>query len=137
MKKRIASMSAESTSIKSEQVAEGPSPQASDSRDLTLPKRPWLRKTTPWTRIINHGYQGKGTSDAPYVVVWLPSDPDSGFRDLENPNMFGFSYKWATTILAALSTMIVSMGSSMLSAAMEDVMKEFPGRSSPVYIMGK
>lgn len=130
-------MSADSTSIKSEQVMEGPASQASEPTDLTLPKRPWLRKSTPWTRIVNHEYQGKGTSDAPYVVVWLPSDPDSGFRDVENPNMFGFSYKWVTTILAALSTMIVSMGSSMLSAAMEDVMKEFPGRSSPVYIMGK
>jgi hypothetical protein len=130
-------MSADSTSINSKQGVERPSPQTSQPRDLTLPKRPWLRKSTPWTRIINHDYQGKGTSDSPYVVVWLPSDPDSGFRDVENPNMFGFGYKWATTILAALSTMIVSMGSSMLSAAMEDVMKEFPGRSSPVYIMGK
>lgn len=63
-------------------------PQAGHS----LRKRPWRQKVTPWEDIINHQYKGEGTEESPYVVSWIPTDP-------ENPQTYGFTYKWGVTIL--------------------------------------
>lgn len=68
---------------------------SSDTADHTLPTRPWRRRTTAWSQIVNHEYKGSGTEADPYVVTWLDGD-------VENP-MTGFSmnYKWGMTMLGA------------------------------------
>ncbi|KAL1405665.1 hypothetical protein Q8F55_009304 [Vanrija albida] len=101
--------------------------------DCTLPKRPWQRDVTPWSRIIAHAYPGAGTDADPYVVSWLP-DAD-GFKDRENPLVFKYWYKWCVTIMGATGTLAVSMGSSMLSAAITSLHIEFPGHNNMIYIM--
>lgn len=71
-------------------------------QDHTIKPKPWLRKTTPWARIVGHNYKGGGTESDPYVVTWLPDGPD-GFVDVENPLKYGFWYKWGVTILGESS----------------------------------
>lgn len=63
-----------------------------DSGDHTLRRKPWLRRTTPWADIVGHQYKGAGTESDPYVITWLPEDP-------ENPMNFGNGYKWGMTML--------------------------------------
>lgn len=66
---------------------------ATDSEaDHTLKVRPWRRHVTPWANIVDHEYKGSGTEADPYVVAWLPVDP-------ENPLTWGFAYKWSMTML--------------------------------------
>lgn len=96
--------------------------------DHTLKKRPWHLRTTPWSSIVAHEYKGAGTEAEPYIVSWLPDDP-------ENPMSFASSYKWATTMKAAAGTLAVTMGSSMLSAAVPSIKEDFPGHNTMLYIM--
>lgn len=99
-----------------------------DDEDHTLKKRPWHPRVTPWSDILAHEYKGAGTEAEPYIVSWLPDDP-------ENPMGYKQSYKWFITVMAATGTLAVSMGSSMLSAAVEDIKKDFPGHNTMLYIM--
>lgn len=99
-----------------------------DDEDHTLKKRPWHPRVTPWSDILAHEYKGAGTEAEPYIVSWLPDD-------LENPMGYKQSYKWFITVMAATGTLAVSMGSSMLSAAVEDIKKDFPGHNTMLYIM--
>lgn len=96
--------------------------------DHTLKPRPWLVRTTPWASIVGHDYKGAGTEAEPYIVSWLPDDP-------EDPMNYKDSYKWFITMMAATGTLAVSMGSSMLSAAIEDIKADFPGHNTMLYIM--
>ena len=59
------------------------------------------------------------------------------FVDRENPMTYGKGYKWTVVMLAAMSTLGVSMASSMLSAAVFDMHVDFPGKSTETYIMGE
>lgn len=99
-----------------------------DDEDHTLRKRPWHPRVTPWSAILAHEYKGAGTEAEPYIVSWLADDP-------ENPMGYKQSYKWFITVMAATGTLAVSMGSSMLSAAVEDIKKDFPGHNTMLYIM--
>lgn len=87
-------MSESSPPLKSSRLAE-PS-TSSDSTtsepDHTLKVRPWMRKATPWTDIVQHDYKGAGTEEDPHVVTWLPTDA-------ENPQTYGPVYKWTVTML--------------------------------------
>lgn len=62
------------------------------STDMALPKRPWRRRPTGWTDIINHPYRGSGTDTDPFIVTWLP-------QDSENPMKWPTGYKWVITIM--------------------------------------
>lgn len=70
-----------------------------DHDDHTLRKKPWLRWTTPWSDIVGHQYKGAGTEADPYVISWLPEDP-------ENPMNFGNGYKWGMTMLGESSSLL-------------------------------
>lgn len=70
----------------SQTTAAGAPPQ-----DLTLPRRPWRRSTTPWARIVGAHYDGDGSPDKPYLIGWLPDEQ-------ENPMDFAAAYKWALTV---------------------------------------
>jgi hypothetical protein len=72
-----------------------------------LRKRPWRRYVTPGERILSEHYPGKGTDDEPFVVDWLPDDP-------ENPMTWKQSYKWTVTMAVAVATLAVAMASSTL-----------------------
>ena len=62
---------------------------------------------------------------------------ETKFVDVENPMTYGKAYKWSIVVLAAMSTLGVSMASSMLSAAVFDMRVDFPGKSIESYIMGE
>jgi hypothetical protein len=66
--------------------------QSQEPRDLSLKKRPWRRRPTPWEDIINHEYEGAGTEEKPYIVRWLPDDG-------ENPMRYPTLYKWIITVI--------------------------------------
>ena len=98
--------------------------------DHTLRKRPWRKTPTAFWTILHHQYSGDGTDDSPHIVTWLPSD------DPENPLKYPAGLKWGSTFCASAATMVVSMASSMLSAAMVDIREEFPDRTAQLYVMG-
>lgn len=98
--------------------------------DLTLRKTPWRPRTTPWSEIVACPYKGSGTNEDPFLVQWLSEDP-------ENPLTFANGFKAQATFTAAFSCLAVSMSSSMLSAAMLDIRKHYPGLSNELYIMGR
>ena len=64
---------------------------AGTPQDLTLPRRPWRRSTTPWARIVEAHYDGEGTPEKPFLIGWLP-------HEQENPMDFAPAYKWALTV---------------------------------------
>jgi hypothetical protein len=47
------------------------------------------------------------------------------------------SYKWGNVAIGALAVLGVAMASSMMSAAIRDIRKDFPGYSSEMYIMSE
>lgn len=94
----------------------------------TLKRRPWRPHITPWADILAHAYKGAGTDDDPFVVTWLPVDP-------ENPLSYGTLYKWSITIMAATGTLAVTMGSSALSAAVHSIKIDFPQSNEMQLIM--
>lgn len=96
--------------------------------DLTLPRRPWRLHPTPWASILAHPYKGAGTEADPFIVSWLEVDG-------EHPRQFSTLHKWVTTIIAAMGTLAVTMGSSILSAAITSVRADFPGYNDMTYIM--
>lgn len=96
--------------------------------DRTLRRRLWRPYTTPWSQILSHPYKGNGTDTDPYVVTWLPVDP-------ENPLTYGKVYKWGITIMAACGTLAVTMGSSALSAAVGSIKADFPDSTEMQLIM--
>jgi hypothetical protein len=125
-----------------------PKPKPGSFEDHTLKPRPWIRKTTPYSRIIEQPYDGAGTREQPFLIDWVSSTaPSTGarekgsdetkFDDVENPMTYGKAYKWSIVVLAAMSTLGVSMASSMLSAAVFDMRADFPGKTMESYIMGE
>lgn len=47
------------------------------------------------------------------------------------------SYKWGNVVIGALAVLGVTMASSMMSAAIYDIRRAFPGYSSEMYIMSE
>ncbi|GAB1213578.1 hypothetical protein ATERTT37_002728 [Aspergillus terreus] len=68
--------------------------------------------------IVNYPYEGSGTEDDPYVVVWIPEDP-------RNPMNFSSVRKWAYTILVSFVTLTVALVSSAYSGGMGQIVKDF------------
>lgn len=99
--------------------------------DYTLRKRPWRKTPTAFLTILHHQYHGNGTAESPHIVTWLPND------DPENPLKYPAGVKWGSTFCASTATMVVSMASSMLSAAIVDIKQDFPEHPAQSYVMGK
>ncbi|KAL3964475.1 hypothetical protein ACCO45_001479 [Purpureocillium lilacinum] len=78
--------------------------------------------------VLNHKYPGNGTVESPYLVDFLPSDP-------RNPVTFSKTFKWAITLIAAMSTLAVSFASSAYSGGVFEIMMDF-GASTEVVILG-
>lgn len=114
-------------SISSEATRVGPSrpsslkyppPTSASPESYTLGKRPWRFYVTPFERIVNHKYQGSGTEESPYLVDWLPDDP-------EDPQQWGATYKWFTIAVASFATLAVALSSSAYSGGVQSLAAEF------------
>jgi len=101
---------------------------AASPETYTLSKRPWRMYVTPFERIVNHKYQGAGTEESPYLVDWLPDDP-------EDPQQWGSTYKWFTIAVASFATLAVALSSSAYSGGVKSLAEEF-GTSSELLTAG-
>lgn len=88
----------------------------------TLRKRPWRPYVTPFENIINYRYKGSGTNEDPFIIDWLPNDP-------EDPQSWPLIWKWFQIVLASLATLAVALSSSAYTGGIPSLMKEF-GKSS-------
>eukprot|EP01117_Protostelium_nocturnum_P015102 TRINITY_DN5818_c0_g1_i1.p1 TRINITY_DN5818_c0_g1~~TRINITY_DN5818_c0_g1_i1.p1 ORF type:complete len:573 (-),score=181.21 TRINITY_DN5818_c0_g1_i1:43-1761(-) len=82
--------------------------------DRTRPKRPWNVYVTPWQEILNGKYKGKGTKAEPFLIDFLPNDP-------ENPLNWPASYRWFLTGIVSLATLAVTFCSSAYSGGAKDI----------------
>lgn len=101
---------------------------SSDMHKLTLSKRPWRRYVTPFETILNHPYKGSGTEEDPYIIDWLPEDP-------EDPQRWPQVWKWFQIIVCSLATLAVALSSSAYSGGLQSLMKDF-GHSSLFWTAG-
>ena len=116
-----------------------------------LPRRwPWRKYVTPLDEVYHHQRSLKSStagSDAPHALDWIPSvaipnvpgvegDMAVQIRDHEYPQNWPMGYKWGLVAIGALSVLSVTMTSSMMSAAIYDIRKHFPGHTTEMYIMG-
>ncbi|PWN23510.1 putative mfs-multidrug-resistance transporter [Microstroma glucosiphilum] len=90
---------------------------------------PWQRAVTPFHRLVEHEYDGKGTEESPYLVHWLPHD------DPENPMTWGEYSRWGLAIFVSVSTLAVALASSAYSGAVDSIGAELGG-SEEVLILG-
>lgn len=88
----------------------------------TLKKRPWRPYVTPFESILNHHYKGSGTNEDPFIIDWLPVDP-------EDPQRWPGKWKWFQIVIASLATLAVALSSSAYTGGIPSLMKEF-GKSS-------
>ena len=93
---------------------------------------PWLkllfRQGILNADIIKHSYDGSGTEQDPYIVVFFEDDP----RD---PMNFPPWIRWMMCIVVSLITLSVSFLSSAYSAGIPEIEKELGG-SAEVNILG-
>ncbi|THC97085.1 hypothetical protein EYZ11_003463 [Aspergillus tanneri] len=78
--------------------------------------------------IANHPYDGSGTEEDPYVVVWIPNDP-------RNPMNFSSARKWSYTVLVSFITLTTALVSSAYSGGMRQIVEDF-GCDQEVVILG-
>ncbi|EPQ31977.1 uncharacterized protein PFL1_00175 [Pseudozyma flocculosa PF-1] len=93
-----------------EKVDTGSSATAVNPNQHTLRKRPYRVRSTPFSEILDHKYAGSGTQEDPFMVEWLPNDP-------ENPMTYSQTYKWIITVQVAIATLCVSLSSSAYTGA--------------------
>lgn len=58
--------------------------------------------------VSNHRYEGSGTEEDPYVVVWIPQDPGNPFNMSSN-------LRWGLTLIAATECFATAFASSAFS----------------------
>ena len=68
--------------------------------------------------VLNHGYEGSGTEEDPYVVEFIPNDP-------RNPMAFSMAKKWTLTVLVAFATLAVSFASSAYTGGVKEILVQF------------
>ncbi|TKY90053.1 hypothetical protein EX895_000051 [Sporisorium graminicola] len=95
----------------------------------TLRKTSYRLYTTPFSKILQHRYTGSGTKQDPYLVEWLPQDP-------ENPLTWSPFYKWLQTVQVALATLSVALASSAYSGAVDSIAAQFHPPKEVIIILG-
>ncbi|EME88247.1 uncharacterized protein MYCFIDRAFT_159481 [Pseudocercospora fijiensis CIRAD86] len=78
--------------------------------------------------VENWHYEGSGTEDHPYVVVWIDQDP-------RNPMLYSELKKWSLTMLVAMATLAVAFVSSAFSGGTREIIRDF-GASQEVVTLG-
>lgn len=86
--------------------------------DHTLRKRPWRPYVTPFENIFNHPYKGSGTDADPYIIDWLPEDP-------EDPQRWPQLWKWGQIVVASFATLAVALSSSAYTGGIPSLMADF------------
>ncbi|TXT13248.1 hypothetical protein VHUM_00615 [Vanrija humicola] len=86
----------------------------------TLRKWPWRPYVTPFETILNHPYKGSGTEEDPYIIDWLPVDP-------EDPQRWPTVYKWTQIVLASFATLAVALSSSAYTGGIPSLLHDFGG----------
>ncbi|CAF1239592.1 unnamed protein product [Adineta ricciae] len=81
-------------------------------------RTPYSPYVTDFDIIYNQSYQGEGTLTNPYVVDWLPDDP-------ENPQTWNTIYKCFLTAFVSITAMGVTFCSSIFISEYNTLTKEF------------
>lgn len=68
--------------------------------------------------VENWQYEGSGTEEDPYVVVWIDKDP-------RNPMLFAQWQKWALTGLVSIATLAVAFVSSAYTGGIDGILTQF------------
>jgi hypothetical protein len=58
--------------------------------------------------VLSHHYEGSGTTDDPYLVMWVPEDAG-------NPLNWSKSFKWFVTMTVAMTCFATAFASSAFS----------------------
>lgn len=69
--------------------------------------------------VLAHRYEGSGTTDDPYLVIWIPEDAG-------NPLNWTTTFKWIVTMTVAMSCFATAFASSA-----------FSGKSSLAYTVSR
>ncbi|PYI32567.1 bicyclomycin resistance protein [Aspergillus indologenus CBS 114.80] len=80
------------------------------------------------TQAIGNHRSGTGTREDPYLIDWLPDDP-------QNPMAFPAWKKWALAALSASTTVAVTLASSAYTGGMAQIREEF-GTANEVATLG-
>lgn len=75
-------------------------------------------EASPKSSILNKDYSGNGTSTSPFLVEFLPKDP-------QDPLTFSTTKKWTITALQAISTLAVTFASSAYSGGIREIIRHF------------
>ncbi|KAH6890681.1 major facilitator superfamily domain-containing protein [Thelonectria olida] len=78
--------------------------------------------------ILDHKYAGNGTATSPFLVGFLPNDPQDAVA-------FSTSRKWMITALQAVATLAVTFASSAYSGGIKEIIRTF-GVSQEVATVG-
>ena len=73
-------------------------------------------------------YEGSGTEEDPYVVIWIHDDP-------RNPMLYSSTRKWTITMLVAMATLAVAFVSSAFSGGANEVLMTFH-TSQEIFTLG-
>jgi hypothetical protein len=101
--------------------------------ESTLPQNvPFFRQVLSMPGLTpdveNWHYKGSGTTEDPYVVVWIDHDP-------RNPMNWSKVRRWCVTMLVATALLAVAFDSSAYSAGGSLITMEF-GASQIVFSLG-
>ncbi|GMK57182.1 hypothetical protein CspeluHIS016_0400160 [Cutaneotrichosporon spelunceum] len=99
----------------------GVSPAPLDAAALekhTLRRYPWRPYITPFETIYNHPYKGSGTDEDPYIVDWMPEDP-------EDPQSWPQLFKWTQIVVASFAALAVALSSSAYTGGVLSLMEYF------------
>lgn len=68
--------------------------------------------------VENWQYEGSGTEEDPYVVVWIDKDP-------RNPMLLAQWQKWGLTMLVSIATLAVAFVSSAYTGGIDGILTQF------------
>lgn len=94
------------------------SPQSSIKPAAQKSWKPWRKFDLPISLLASHPWRGHGTEENPYVVEWLPDDP-------ENPMTWQDSYKWFLVFVVAFATLAVSFDSAAFTGGLNQLIVQF------------
>lgn len=81
-------------------------------------KKPWRQFEIPISALATHDWPGKGTTESPYIVDWLPDDP-------ENPMTWNATYKWFLVVVVGIATLAVAFDSSAFAGGVPQLIGDF------------
>ncbi|CAF1472609.1 unnamed protein product [Adineta steineri] len=91
-------------------------------------RTPYRLRITPFGEIYRQQYRGAGTVEKPYIIDWLPNDP-------ENPQTWNDMYKWFLTVFVGIATLAVTFCSSAYVGELQGLQQEF-NTSMEVFTLG-